>query len=214
VRSVGPLIAVRQPGEELSQLGAARIQLPDAGWKAKVSDLMTHRKRIRVSDHFLWATRTKSKQDPLNRFSLSEIAQKCLHLVGLLCEPWISRRVVTKVPRAKRAVSHICTQRPAIGKFWRSMTPTRAITQLRQLAKARCTSGPKTNRRFAAAHSRPGRFRSPTRSHYSSLVLLAHSTSAAAKQLDAIRHCRILTFHAQLHRDKADLTLGCGISVR
>ena len=40
MRSVGPFVAIGKPGEELPQLGAARMYVPDSQWQSRVRELM------------------------------------------------------------------------------------------------------------------------------------------------------------------------------
>jgi len=43
---VGPVIAIGRPGEPLPELGAARLYVDDADWKAKVMDMMTRSRLV------------------------------------------------------------------------------------------------------------------------------------------------------------------------
>jgi TM2 domain-containing membrane protein YozV len=43
---VGPVIAIGKPGEPLPELGAARLYVGDADWKAKVSDMMARSRLV------------------------------------------------------------------------------------------------------------------------------------------------------------------------
>jgi TM2 domain-containing membrane protein YozV len=43
---VGPVIAIGKPGEPLPELGAARIYVGDADWKAKVTDMMARSRLV------------------------------------------------------------------------------------------------------------------------------------------------------------------------
>jgi TM2 domain-containing membrane protein YozV len=45
---VGPVIAIGKPGEPLPELGAARLYVGDADWKAKVTDMMARAKLVLI----------------------------------------------------------------------------------------------------------------------------------------------------------------------
>jgi TM2 domain-containing membrane protein YozV len=44
--SVGPVIAIGKPGEPLPELGAARLYVSDADWKAKITDMMARSRLV------------------------------------------------------------------------------------------------------------------------------------------------------------------------
>ena len=46
VNRVGPVIAIGKPGEPLPELGAARLYVGDADWKAKVTDMMARSRLV------------------------------------------------------------------------------------------------------------------------------------------------------------------------
>ena len=46
VTRVGPVIAIGKPGEPLPELGAARLYVGDADWKAKVTDMMARSRLV------------------------------------------------------------------------------------------------------------------------------------------------------------------------
>ena len=43
---VGPVVAIGKPGEPLPELGAARLYVGDADWKAKVTDMMARSRLV------------------------------------------------------------------------------------------------------------------------------------------------------------------------
>lgn len=55
---VGPVIAIGKPGEPLPELGAARLYVGDADWKAKVTDMMARSRlviiRTGATPNLLW----------------------------------------------------------------------------------------------------------------------------------------------------------------
>ncbi|HEV2960263.1 MAG TPA: hypothetical protein VG649_00440 [Candidatus Angelobacter sp.] len=59
MKQIGPFITVGRPGEELPELGAARIYADDAGWQEKVTDLIARARLVVfrfgtvVSDDFI-----------------------------------------------------------------------------------------------------------------------------------------------------------------
>ena len=48
VNRVGPVIAIGKPGEPLPELGAARLYVGDADWKAKVTDMMARSRLVLI----------------------------------------------------------------------------------------------------------------------------------------------------------------------
>ena len=46
VNRVGPVVAIGKPGEPLPELGAARLYVGDADWKAKVTDMMARSRLV------------------------------------------------------------------------------------------------------------------------------------------------------------------------
>ena len=52
VTRVGPVVAIGKPGEPLPELGAARLYVGDADWKAKVTDLMARSRLVHHTHRF------------------------------------------------------------------------------------------------------------------------------------------------------------------
>ena len=48
VNRVGPVVAIGKPGEPLPELGAARLYVGDADWKAKVTDMMARSRLLLI----------------------------------------------------------------------------------------------------------------------------------------------------------------------
>ena len=48
VNRVGPVVAIGKPGEPLPELGAARLYVGDADWKAKVTDMMARSRLVLI----------------------------------------------------------------------------------------------------------------------------------------------------------------------
>jgi len=48
LNQVGPVIAIGKPGEPLPELGAARLYVGDADWKAKVTDMMARSRLVMI----------------------------------------------------------------------------------------------------------------------------------------------------------------------